>query len=144
MLNVYFAIAANRVIVDSVSNQVSIIDLFEQLKAPAFPVLIPRLTLLYYVSREKGDPALGDLAVVCKLGDLEILKVDVKVDFKDEESTRIVLGIDGLTLPSAGMFQAFLMDQENVLGVLDLAVEQVTSAGAVGGLSEMPSTATKH
>ena len=84
------------------------------------------------------------MAVVCKLGDLEILKVDVKVDFKDEESTRIVLGIDGLTLPSAGMFQAFLMDQENVLGVLDLAVEQVTSAGAVGGLSEMPSTATKH
>jgi hypothetical protein len=124
MLNVYFAIAANRVIVDSISNQVSIIDLFEQLKAPSFPVLVPRLTLLYYVSRDQGDPTTKDLMVVCKLSDTEIFKVAVKVDFKDEESTRIVLGIDGLTLNEPGMFQAYLMDQDVSLGVLDLAVEQ--------------------
>jgi hypothetical protein len=49
----------------------------------------------------------------------------VKVDFKGEDSTRIVLGIDGLTLPQPGMFQAFLMDQQTSLGLLDLAVEQV-------------------
>jgi hypothetical protein len=124
MLNVYFAIAANRVIVDSITNQVSIIDLFEQLKAPSFPVLVPRLTLLYYVSRDQGDPTTKDLMVVCKLSDTEIFKVAVKVDFKDEESTRIVLGIDGLTLNEPGMFQAYLMDQDVSLGVLDLAVEQ--------------------
>jgi hypothetical protein len=124
MLNVYFAIAANRVIVDSITNQVSIIDLFEQLKAPSFPVLVPKITLLYYLSRDKSDPVTKDLKVVCKLGESEIFKVDVKVDFKDEESTRIVLGVDGLTLTQPGMFQAFLMDQEESLGVLDLAVEQ--------------------
>jgi hypothetical protein len=124
MLNVYFAIAANRVIVDSITNQVSIIDLFEQLKAPSFPVLVPRLTLLYYVSRDQGDPTTKDLMVVCKLSDTEIFKVAVKVDFKDEESTRIVLGIDGLTLNEPGMFQAYLMDQDVSLGVLDLALEQ--------------------
>lgn len=87
MMNVYFAIAANRVIVDSITNQVSIIDLFEQLKAPTFPVLVPRLTLLYYVSRDKGDPETKDLTVVCKLGDAEIFQVGVKVDFKGEDST---------------------------------------------------------
>jgi hypothetical protein len=76
MMNVYFAIAANRVLVDSITNQVSIIDLFEQLKAPSFPVLVPRLTLLYYISRDKDDPATKDLSVVCKLGDTEICKVD--------------------------------------------------------------------
>jgi len=124
MLNVYFAIAANRVIVDSISNQVSIIDLFEQLKAPSFPVLVPTLTLLYYLSRDQGDPTTKDLKVVCKLSDTEILEVAVKVDFKGEESTRIVLGINGLTLTEPGMFQAYLMDQDVSLGVLDLAVEQ--------------------
>jgi hypothetical protein len=125
MMNVYFAIAANRVIVDSITNQVSIIDLFEQLKAPTFPVLVPRLTLLYYVSRDKGDPETKDLTVVCKLGDVEIFQVGVKVDFKGEDSTRIVLGVDGLTLAQPGELQAFLMDQTESLGVLDLAVEQV-------------------
>jgi hypothetical protein len=125
MMNVYFAIAANRVIVDSITNQVSIIDLFEQLKAPTFPVLVPRLTLLYYVSRDKGDPETKDLTVVCKLGDVEIFQVGVKVDFKGEDSTRIVLGVDGLTLAQSGELQAFLMDQTESLGVLDLAIEQV-------------------
>lgn len=144
MLNVYFAIAANRVIVDSVSNQVSIIDLFEQLKAPSFPVLIPRLTLLYYVSREKGDPEVRDLSVVCKLSDVEILQANVQVDFKGEDSTRIILGIDGLTLAGAGMFQASLMDQDTVLGVLDLSVEQAKLQGIATQLAEAPSTNTKH
>ena len=135
MLNVYFAIAANRVLVDSITNQVSIIDLFEQLKAPSFPVLVPRLTLLYYISREAGDPATQDLTVVCKLADSEVFKVDVKVDFKDEDSTRIVLGIDGLTLTQPGMFQAFLMDKDASLGVLDLVVEQAKAADSVATLS---------
>lgn len=126
MLNVYFAIAANRVIVDSITNQVSIIDLFEQLKSSAFPVLVPRLTLLYYVSREKDDPDTKDLSVVCKLNETEIFKVAVKVDFKGEDSTRVVLGVDGLTLTEQGLLQAFLMDQDKSLGVLDLAVEQTS------------------
>jgi hypothetical protein len=128
MLNVYFAIAANRVIVDSITNQVSIIDLFEQLKSSAFPVLVPRLTLLYYVSREKDDPDTKDLSVVCKLNETEIFKVAVKVDFKGEDSTRVVLGVDGLTLTEQGLLQAFLMDQDKLLGVLDLAVEQTSKA----------------
>ena len=128
MLNVYFAIAANRVIVDSITNQVSIIDVFEQLKASAFPVLVPRLTLLYYVSREKDDPDTKDLSVVCKLNETEIFKVAVKVDFKGEDSTRVVLGVDGLTLTEQGLLQAFLMDQDKSLGVLDLAVEQISKA----------------
>ena len=128
MLNVYFAIAANRVIVDSITNQVSIIDLFEQLKSSAFPVLVPRLTLLYYVSREKEDPDSKDLSVVCKLNETEIFKVAVKVDFKGEDSTRVVLGVDGLTLTEQGLLQAFLMEQDKLLGVLDLAVEQTSKA----------------
>ena len=128
MLNVYFAIAANRVIVDSITNQVSIIDLFEHLKSSAFPVLVPKLTLLFYVSRDEGDPDTKDLSVVCKLNEAEIFRVDVKVDFKGEDSTRVLLGVDGLTLKEQGLLQAFLMDQEQSLGVLDLAVVQHVKA----------------
>ena len=128
MLNVYFAIAANRVIVDSITNQVSIIDLFEQLKSSAFPVLVPRLTLLYYVSREQDDPDTKDLSVVCKLNETEIFKVAVKADIKGEDSTRLVLGVAGLPHTEQGLLQAFLMDQDKSLGVLDLAVEQTSKA----------------
>lgn len=126
MLNVYFAVAANRVIVDSVSNQVSIIDLFEHLKSATFPVLVPKLTFLFYISREKTDPATHPLMLVCELGDQTIFEVSVNLDFKHEDTTRLVLGVDGLTLPQAGLLKAKLMNQQVELGSLDLAIEQIT------------------
>jgi hypothetical protein len=127
MLNVYFAVAANRVIVDSVSNQVSIIDLYENLRTPTFPVLVPKLTFLFYVSRESNDPATHDLTLVCELGDKSIFEVAVHMDFKHEDTTRIIMGVDGLTLPEAGLLRAKLMDKGIEMGALDLAVEQIGS-----------------
>jgi hypothetical protein len=126
MLNVYFAVAANRVIVDSVSNQVSIIDLFEQLKSSSFPVLVPKLTFLFYVSREKTDPEAHPLTLVCELGSKTIFELAVNLQFKHEDTTRLVLGVDGLTLPQAGVLKAKLMDKQVELGSLDLAVEQIS------------------
>jgi hypothetical protein len=127
MLNVYFAVAANRVIVDSVSNQVSIIDLYEDLKTPTFPVLVPKLTFLFYVSREANDPATQDLTLVCELGDKSIFEVAVHMDFKHEDTTRIIMGVDGMTLPEAGLLKAKLIDKGVELGSLDLRVEKITS-----------------
>ena len=124
MLNVYFAVAANRVIVDSVTNQVSIIDLYEQLRATTFPVLVPRMTLLFYVSRDANDPEQQDLNLVCELADKVIFEIKVHLDFKGEDSTRIVLGVDGMTLHAPGLLQAKLLDHSQELGVLDLAITQ--------------------
>lgn len=124
MLNVYFAVAANRVIVDSVTNQVSIIDLFEQLRATSFPVLVPRMTLLFYVSREVNAPERQDLNLVCELADKVIFEVKVHLDFKGEDSTRIVLSVDGLTLHAPGLLKAKLFDHSQELGVLDLTITQ--------------------
>lgn len=127
MLNVYFAVAANRVIVDSVTNQVSIIDLFENLKSTTFPVLVPKLTFLFYVSREKQDVQTHDLNLVCELEDQSIFEVSVRLDFKNEDTTRLVLGVDGLTLTKAGNLKAKLMNKNIELGTLDLAIEQMSS-----------------
>ncbi|PUE33052.1 hypothetical protein B9Z35_05890 [Limnohabitans sp. Jir61] len=127
MLNVYFAVAANRVIVDSVTNQVSIIDLFENLKSTDFPVLVPKLSFLFYVSREKQDAPVHDLNLVCELEDKSIFEVSVQLEFKNENTTRLVLGVDGLTLPHAGVLKARLMDKTVELGALDLAIEQMQS-----------------
>jgi hypothetical protein len=124
MLNVYFAVAANRVIVDSVTNQVSIIDLYEQLRATTFPVLVPRMTLLFYVYRQANDPEKQNLKLVCELADKVIFEVQVHLDFKGEDSTRIVLGIDGLNLHAPGLLQAKLLDHNQELGVLDLNITQ--------------------
>lgn len=141
MLNVYFAVAANRVIVDSVTNQVSIVDLYEQLRTSSFPVLVPRMTLLFYVSRESGDPERQDLKLKCELAEKVIFEVNVHLDFKGEDSTRIVLGVDGLTLNEPGLLKAKLMAKDHELGVLDLLIQKATSTSTnSANLVDGPST----
>ncbi len=128
MLDVYFAIAANRVLVDTRTNQVSIIDVYEKLEAPKFPVFLPKVTLLFYLSREANDPQTRDLTMICDLEDQEIFNTQVHVDFQSSLTNRIVLEVEGITIPKPGSLKARIMDKDQSLGVLDLVVEQQTSA----------------
>ena len=124
MLDVYFAIAANRVLVDARTNQVSIIDVYEKLESTKFPVFLPKITLLFYLSRAVGDPQTRDLTMICSLEDTEIFNTPVHVDFQTSLTNRIVLEVEGVTIPKAGTIKARIMDKDQSLGVLDLVVEQ--------------------
>lgn len=124
MLDVYFAIAAGRVIVDTRTNQISIIDVYEKLESNTFPVYLPKLALLFYLSRDKGDPATRDLTMICTVDETEIFQVDVHVDFKDSDTNRIVLDVEGVNIPKTGTLKAYILDGDRPLGVLDLQVEK--------------------
>ena len=124
MLDVYFAIAANRVLVDARTNQVSIIDVYENLESPQFPVFLPKVTLLFYLSRDAGDPQTRDLTMICSLEDVEIFNTQIHVDFQVSLTNRIVLEVEGVTIPKPGIIKARIMDKDQSLGVLDLLVER--------------------
>jgi hypothetical protein len=124
MLDVYFAIAANRVLVDARTNQVSIIDVYEKLESPQFPVFLPKVTLLFYLSRDAGDPQTRDLTMICSLEDVEIFNTQIHVDFQVSLTNRIVLEVEGVTIPKPGTIKARIMDKDQSLGVLDLLVER--------------------
>ncbi len=124
MYNIYFAIAANRVIVDKNTNLVSIVDLYEKLQSSQFPVIVPKFTLLFYVSRTDSDPEKSTLELSCKLKEHEILKAIVDVDFGGKDVTRVLVALDSLRLPEPGQFIASLsLDGEN-LGQLEVDVER--------------------
>jgi hypothetical protein len=120
MYNVYFAIAANRVLVDSLTNQISIIDVYEKLNLSSFPVLINHFTLLYYLNKTADDPVEKELTVLCTQNTKEIFKALVKVDFKGNDTTRIVLAIEGFTLTEPGLIRAAVFDGKHELGALEL------------------------
>lgn len=127
MLDVYFAIAANRVLVDARTNQVSIIDVYEKLESPQFPVFLPKVTLLFYLSRDAADPQTRDLTMICSLEDVEIFNTQIHVDFQVSLTNRIVLEVEGVTIPKPGTIKARIMDKDQSLGVLDLLVERRTA-----------------
>lgn len=125
MLRTFLAVAAGRVIIDGMSNQVSIIDVFEGLKAQSFPIILPSLTVLFYIRRDEGDATAKDLSLKCSVDDAETLKVPVSIDFQQGNTTRAIIGFDGFVIPKAGTLKVALLDGDNVIGILELPVDQL-------------------
>mgnify|MGYP006285360515 CR=1 FL=1 len=127
MYDVYFAVAANRVLVDSKTSQVSIIDLYEKLQASGFPVVIPKLSLLFYISREKSDPETCSPTLTCRCDGDEILTTVLNVDFCGEEVTRVVIALDNFTISKPGLLSANLKLGSQSWGQLELDVSLVAT-----------------
>ena len=104
------------------SGQVSIIDLLEKLQTSGFPVVIPRLSLLFYVSRDKTDPDVCSPTLVCRSGGDDLLKTVLKVDFQGSDVARVVVSLDNLSIPGPGLFAANLRLGDRDWGQLELEV----------------------
>ena len=123
MIRSFFAIAANRVIVDSTTNQISIIDVIEGLKAQSFPILIPKITFIYHMYREDEDFTAKDVSLICTINDTEVLRVPAQVNFEQGYTTRAIISFEGFVVASPGQMKVSLMDEEVELGTLEFPVD---------------------
>jgi hypothetical protein len=127
MYEVFFAVAANRIIVDAKTNQISIIDLYEKLQTTGFPVAISKLGLLFYVSRQESAPVKCTPTLTCKCAGEEILTTALHVDFNGGDVARVVVTLDNLKIPKPGLMTASLSLDGNDWGQLDLEVQVAES-----------------
>lgn len=126
-MEVFFGIAADRILIDTRTNQVSIIDVYEKLEATSFPVLINKITFLFYLSRLNSEKAYSKLQLVCSLDNVEIFQTNVEVDFKNTLTNRIVAEIVAVTIPKKGTLRSSLFDSSKKIGELELPVDQFGS-----------------
>ena len=125
MLNSMLAVAASRIIVDARTNQVSIIDVFEGLKAQSFPIVIPNMMFLFQLRRDIDDESENKLSIQCLIDNQEIIKASVNIDFNEGKTTRTIIGFDGFVIPSAGELTIKLMKNESELGKLVFPIGQL-------------------
>lgn len=104
MLRTRFALCSSRVIRDADENRISVIDLLEDITVPAFPVVIPRLSLIWSVSREPGDAENYTGNVVLRMNEQVLMETPVEINFQGASVTRATAVIGGLALPLPGQF----------------------------------------
>ena len=122
-MEVYFGIAADRILVDSRTNQVSIIDVYEKIVVTSFPVTVARMTFLFYISRDLDEQSFINLDLRCKLDETEILNTAIEVNFKETLTNRVVAEIVGLKIPKHGTLTGNLYLGDVSIGSLELPVE---------------------
>lgn len=99
------AIVADLVIQDAARNSLSLVQILEELTGRGFPLVIPRFSMLFLVSREPTDPPTSQGTVRILLNDTVLLENRISIAFEDKYRHRMLLSVDGLVIPGTGVLR---------------------------------------
>lgn len=125
MIKSIFGIAASRIIIDAKTNQVSIIDVFEGIGAQSFPVILPRLSFMFRLQRENAESAASELTLKYFVNEKPAMNFPVNVNFQDRLTTRAIIEFEGFMIPSHGVLNVVLLDDEKELEKLTFNIDQI-------------------
>jgi hypothetical protein len=125
MYSISLAASAGRIILDGLTNQVSIIDVHEGFKSQSFPFVIPSLAVIYYVHRDPDDPASIEFTLRCEVGDTETLSTPLRVEFETGLATKSIVNFEGFLIPRPGLLRFIALNKLEELAAIELQVEQL-------------------
>ena len=125
MYRISLAASAGRIILDGLTNQVSIIDVYEGFKSQSFPFVIPSLAVVFYVQRDDDDPASIEFTLRCEVGDTETLSTPLRVEFETGLATKSIVNFEGFLIPKPGLLRIIALKDGEELAAIDLQVEQL-------------------
>jgi hypothetical protein len=102
------ALCAESVLLDQQTNNVSLINVVEEITPDEFPVVMPRVSWLFIFERDPSDDPQPPVAFVVRLGGRELLRVPVEVNFEDKMRNRAMLAMSGLPIASEGVLEGEL------------------------------------
>jgi hypothetical protein len=125
--------AALAVVQDSNTNTISAFNIFEGVAAVGLPFLMQNVSFFVLWERDPGDPPRVPGTFTVTIGDLELTRHAVNVDFGAVLRHRSVVNLNGLVVPRAGELR-FSIALENGLQ----AEYEVDVAAAPPGVQVQP------
>jgi len=128
MIRCQIILLAQGVVRDAETNNVSIFNILEEVKAKSFPVFIPEVACFAYLVNDAEAPGVVENELVVTLGDDELLRTPVTSDFQGKHRNRLTVKIGGLPLPHPGVLRVTLTNPDgDELGHYEMIV------GRLGG-----------
>ena len=118
-------------VVDMLSQRLSVFNYVEALSTPAFPYLIPSMTIVVWLERETDDPETGELTARWLLNQSKIADMPIMIKFQERPKTRTIARISGLTLEGPGVLDVQLRFGRKKLATWRISVEQTGKPRAV-------------
>lgn len=99
------SLAAEVLILDSLTNSVTAAKIIEDAKVQAFPVVIPTISFLTSVGRDSTDPEIINAVMRLTLDEEEILTDSIELNFLGRLGSRYFSHIQGLVVPKPGILR---------------------------------------
>lgn len=114
MIRSKLMLAARFLIVDQRTNNVSAINILEELKPAAFPAVFPEVAVLVVLERDSGDPLDITLTLRVRILDTTLLERGFPMRFEEGKQMRSTFFLEGMpvTAPGIVVFSAVLDNEE--------------------------------
>ncbi len=104
MIRSKLLLCAENVILDSHTNSLSVINIFEDITPDGLPLMLPKFSILLILEREMEDPRDIELSIKIKLDDFVLYEVNQPTSFQDKLKARSIMTIGGLLIQKPGRF----------------------------------------
>jgi hypothetical protein len=102
MIKTSFAVCGFRVIVDGNENRASLIDVLDDFHVQQLPVVLPRLSALWVLTRAASDPAQVEGTVTMTLNGKVLHSLPLTINFADQLRARAIIGLADQRVEEAG------------------------------------------
>lgn len=142
MLQVRLFLCSESAAIDMWNNAVSAFHILEQINAPHFPVIVPRLCVITLMTREASDPSRPALHLLIELvGRQQLFLGPMEVNFLQQLSTRALVDIQGFLVPAPGTLRLAVRDGQTELCSWSIAVMQIAGQPVQMRFASPPSPA---
>ncbi len=100
-----YTIACVRSLIDASSNNISCIEILEEASVPAFPNVLPEVSIIWCIAREAEEPQALPCTFTIFLNDTKLYEAPVEVAFKGSLRTRAMMKLAGLVIPHPGLLR---------------------------------------
>jgi hypothetical protein len=118
-------LCSDSAVIDARTNTISAFHIMEQINSTAFPVIVPRLSIVAMFEREETDPATVQLQVQIYSGNQQLFAGPLPVNFFQQLQSRTIVDLNGLVVPGLGSLRIVLRNEEQILSSWIIAVNQV-------------------
>ncbi|MCX6601311.1 MAG: hypothetical protein NT025_07095 [bacterium] len=101
------------------------INTIEEIVSQHFPIAIAKLSTVVMVERQRDDTAQTAGSLHFMLGDTELGRLDVGIDFEDKLRCRLIMVVHALVVPMPGDLKAQFRVNGEVLGSWKMVAKQI-------------------
>jgi hypothetical protein len=110
---------------DLFSNRVSLFHIIDQVTAPAYPIALTSLAIVFCLERDNGDPDAVNARVSISYGAQELASYPMAVQFGGNPLARGSGNVQGFFVPGPGRLTVSLNVDEQIIGTWDIDCSQV-------------------
>ncbi len=101
-MRVQFALCAQTVSVDRVSNRISIFNVVDHIATPALPIIVPTITFVAIVESEREESVSYKGSFEVRTNDNVRFRSEVPVNFVNGQLARVVIAMNGVRIQEYG------------------------------------------